>query len=434
MTIREMLEAHPAPTIGDLDALVRCIEACGDSAVVCTSCADADLGEGEVQDLVRCIRRCLDCADVCDATARIVARQTARRQRGSRSAGQLVGGVPRLSCGVRAPRRASRALPRLRPGAQPLRAGMPGPARVDRLRRGPGKAASCGAGSGGRWEDGTGRRPPARRLTLPGAITGRTVHERGGRDLAARLSPQLERDLCHRAVRREPRVAVAAAAQALAAAECRVGRCQRRAAISSPSPVRAAWRRPGATSRRPRRHRKHEADHRAGQRGGRARGRTRGRAIAPPAPAKTVTSTAMPIAPPSWCATLTSPEAAPASLLPTPAMPAVVSGVNAAPMPTPMIRISGTPMPGKNAVSAVDLAEPGHAGWRPGAGRRPAAACRRSAPRRAARRAPARTAQRHRQERQPGLAAATTPRTPCRYWVRKKNIENIPPTASMRAT
>ena len=77
MTIREMLEAHPAPTIGDLDALVRCIEACGDCAVVCTSCADADLGEGEVQEMVRCIRRCLDCADVCDATARIVARQTA---------------------------------------------------------------------------------------------------------------------------------------------------------------------------------------------------------------------------------------------------------------------------------------------------------------------------------------------------------------------
>ena len=25
------------------------------------------------------------------------------------------------------------------------------------------------------------------------------------------------------------------------------------------------------------------------------------------------------------------------------------------------------------------------------------------------------------------------PRTPCRYWLRKKNIENIPPTTSMRA-
>jgi Domain of Unknown Function (DUF326) len=77
MSIREMLETHPAPSIGDLDALVRCIESCGDCAAVCTGCADADLGEGDVQDLVRCIRLCLDCADVCDATGRIVARQTA---------------------------------------------------------------------------------------------------------------------------------------------------------------------------------------------------------------------------------------------------------------------------------------------------------------------------------------------------------------------
>jgi hypothetical protein len=76
VTIREMLETHPAPK-GDLDALARCIESCGDCAAVCTSCADADLGESGVQDLIRCIRACLDCADVCAATGRIVARQTA---------------------------------------------------------------------------------------------------------------------------------------------------------------------------------------------------------------------------------------------------------------------------------------------------------------------------------------------------------------------
>jgi uncharacterized protein DUF326 len=77
VNIREMLEAHPAATIGDLDLLVRCIESCGDCAAACTSCADADLGEGAAADLVRCIRLCLDCADLCDATGRIVARQTA---------------------------------------------------------------------------------------------------------------------------------------------------------------------------------------------------------------------------------------------------------------------------------------------------------------------------------------------------------------------
>ena len=75
--LREMLETHPQPTIGDLDDLVRCIEACQDCANACTTCADANLGESNVQELVRCVRRCLDCADVCGVTGRILTRQTA---------------------------------------------------------------------------------------------------------------------------------------------------------------------------------------------------------------------------------------------------------------------------------------------------------------------------------------------------------------------
>jgi hypothetical protein len=77
VSIREMLETHPQPVSGDLDVRERCIKACRDCAIVCTSCADADLGESDVQELVRCIRLCLDCADVCDATGRVVTRQTA---------------------------------------------------------------------------------------------------------------------------------------------------------------------------------------------------------------------------------------------------------------------------------------------------------------------------------------------------------------------
>jgi hypothetical protein len=76
VTIREMLTTHPQPTIGDLDALVRCIETCLECAATCTSCADADLGENDVPEMVRCIRLCLDCADTCDATRRVVTRQT----------------------------------------------------------------------------------------------------------------------------------------------------------------------------------------------------------------------------------------------------------------------------------------------------------------------------------------------------------------------
>ena len=76
MTIREMLEAHPQPAAGDLDARVRCIEACSDCAASCTSCADADLGESDLPMMVRCIALCTNCADVCEVTGRIVTRQT----------------------------------------------------------------------------------------------------------------------------------------------------------------------------------------------------------------------------------------------------------------------------------------------------------------------------------------------------------------------
>src|SRR5438093_9591052 len=76
MTVRDMLEAHPRSTALDRDLLLRCIDECVDCAATCTSCADADLGEADVQELVRCVRLCLDCADVCGATGRILIRQT----------------------------------------------------------------------------------------------------------------------------------------------------------------------------------------------------------------------------------------------------------------------------------------------------------------------------------------------------------------------
>jgi hypothetical protein len=76
MTVREIIATHPRPTSLDRDALLRCIDECFDCAATCTSCADACLGEPDVQEMVRCVRRCLDCADACDATGRIVTRQT----------------------------------------------------------------------------------------------------------------------------------------------------------------------------------------------------------------------------------------------------------------------------------------------------------------------------------------------------------------------
>jgi hypothetical protein len=77
LTVREMIKTHPRPTSLDRDALLRCIDECFDCSATCTSCADACLGEKNVQDLVRCIRFNLDCADACDAAGRILTRQTA---------------------------------------------------------------------------------------------------------------------------------------------------------------------------------------------------------------------------------------------------------------------------------------------------------------------------------------------------------------------
>jgi Domain of Unknown Function (DUF326) len=76
MTVREILAAHPRPTSLDRDVVLRCIDACVESAASCTACADASLGEDDVEEMVRCIRLCLDCADICETTGRVVIRQT----------------------------------------------------------------------------------------------------------------------------------------------------------------------------------------------------------------------------------------------------------------------------------------------------------------------------------------------------------------------
>jgi hypothetical protein len=76
MTVREIIDKHPKPTSLDRDVVVRCIEDCFDCVATCTSCADANLAEPDLQDLIRCIRLCLDCADVCNAVGRAVTRQT----------------------------------------------------------------------------------------------------------------------------------------------------------------------------------------------------------------------------------------------------------------------------------------------------------------------------------------------------------------------
>src|SRR5919202_5203932 len=73
---RAMLASSPAPIPGvDVTLLADTALAAFDCAQTCTACANACLGEPQVQDLVRCIRLNLHCADVCDTTGRLISRQ-----------------------------------------------------------------------------------------------------------------------------------------------------------------------------------------------------------------------------------------------------------------------------------------------------------------------------------------------------------------------
>ena len=77
MTTKRMLQTHPSGAAVDADALAEVIDSCLECVQVCTACADACFGEGNVEMLARCIRLDLDCADVCGATVKVLSRQVA---------------------------------------------------------------------------------------------------------------------------------------------------------------------------------------------------------------------------------------------------------------------------------------------------------------------------------------------------------------------
>ncbi|RIK46734.1 MAG: four-helix bundle copper-binding protein [Chloroflexi bacterium] len=72
--VAEMFRTHPQQAQMEGGRLAQAVEAISQCATVCTICADACLGEQQVQQLVRCIRLNLDCADICQATANGLAR------------------------------------------------------------------------------------------------------------------------------------------------------------------------------------------------------------------------------------------------------------------------------------------------------------------------------------------------------------------------
>jgi len=76
--MHDMLKVHPFKLNMkmDMDTLISCIKACSSTAQTCISCADACMGEKDIQPLIRCMRINMDCADVCSLTSRLLCRQT----------------------------------------------------------------------------------------------------------------------------------------------------------------------------------------------------------------------------------------------------------------------------------------------------------------------------------------------------------------------
>ena len=73
-TIEHMLSSTPNRASVDGETLAACLRACAECEIACRSCADACLGEPEIDPLRRCIRLNLDCAALCAATIDIASR------------------------------------------------------------------------------------------------------------------------------------------------------------------------------------------------------------------------------------------------------------------------------------------------------------------------------------------------------------------------
>ena len=71
---REMLGASPASVELGISEVAAAIDTCLNCVQACTTCADANLVEDDVDELRTCTALCLTCADVCEVTARVLSR------------------------------------------------------------------------------------------------------------------------------------------------------------------------------------------------------------------------------------------------------------------------------------------------------------------------------------------------------------------------
>jgi hypothetical protein len=72
--IQDMISTVASRSKLDAKAVSDCVEACFACAATCRTCADACLGESQVDKLRRCIGLNLDCADQCLATGNMALR------------------------------------------------------------------------------------------------------------------------------------------------------------------------------------------------------------------------------------------------------------------------------------------------------------------------------------------------------------------------
>lgn len=75
--LKKILNQHSRALPTSRESYAETVEELSLCGRICTSCADACVGEvEELPHLVRCIRIALDCADICGVTARLLTRQT----------------------------------------------------------------------------------------------------------------------------------------------------------------------------------------------------------------------------------------------------------------------------------------------------------------------------------------------------------------------
>lgn len=73
-TTQEMLDTVPTGVPLGSEPVAAAIDACLKCTQTCTTCADADLVEEDVDEMRACIASCINCADVCAVTARLLSR------------------------------------------------------------------------------------------------------------------------------------------------------------------------------------------------------------------------------------------------------------------------------------------------------------------------------------------------------------------------